>query len=183
MGLYVESADRPYTSRQAAEELPTGTLVTTDSNDMFVLADANDNRLDYLVTKPHSAPHIAYDEDDSLAPRTYEADDRRVPSLPLADGDIVKVRTVTESNDGVTTSPDIQAGDIVGVPDTSDADAPTEGGRVVEEGYANDENDDATDTTFERANGNFLPLGTALRDEETNFDSPVRVQVNRENLQ
>ena len=183
MGLYVESADRPYTSRQAAEELPTGTLVTTDSNDMFVLADANDNRLDYLVTKPHSAPHIAFDEDDTSEERTYAADDRRVPSLPLVDGDIVKVKTVTESNDGVTTSPDIQAGDVVGVPDTTDGDAPTEGGRVVEEGYTNDEDDDAADTTFSRDNGNFLPLGIALRDSETRFDAPVRVQVNRENLQ
>jgi len=183
MGFYVESADRPYTSRQAAEDLPVGTLVTTDGNDMFVLADSNDNRLDYLVTKPHSAPHIAYDIDDVSETRTYEADDRRAPALPLVDGDIVKVKTITESNDGVTTSPDIQAGDIVGVPDTTNADSPTEAGRVVEEGFTNDENDDATDTTFERANGNFLPLGTALRDEETNFDSPVRVQVNRENLQ
>jgi len=183
MGFYVESADRPYTSRQAAEDLPVGTLVTTDGNDMFVLADANDERLDYLVTKPLSAPHIAYDSDDSLEDRVYEADDRRAPALPLVDGDIVKARTVTESTDGVTSSPDIQAGDVVGVPDTSDADAPSEGGRVVEEGYTNDENDDATDTTFERANGNFLPLGVALRDEETKFDAAVRVQVNRENLQ
>ena len=183
MGLFVESADRPYTSRQGAEELHVGTLVTTDSNDMFVNADAQDNRLDYLVTKPMSEHHIVEDEDDALTDQTYESESLRVPALPLSDGDIVKAMTIEETTDGVTSSPDISAGDIVGVTDTSDADSPSSSGRVVEEGYANDENDDATDTTFNRSNGNFLALGTALRDSESDFDSAVRVQVNRENLQ
>jgi hypothetical protein len=183
MGLFVESADRPYTSRQGAEELHVGTLATTDSNGMFVNADAQDNRLDYLVTKPMSEHHIVEDVDDPLTDQVYEANSLRVPALPLVDGDIVKAMTIEETTDGVTSSPNIQAGDIVGVTDTSDADSPDSAGRLVEEGYSNDENDDATATTFSRANGNFLALGEALRDSETDFDKPVRVQVNRENLQ
>ena len=183
MGFYVESADRAYSSRQAAEELHVGTIVTTDSNDMYVNADAQDNRLDAVVTKPRSAPHIAFDEDDEDPTRTYEADGRRAPALPLADGDVIKALTITETTDGVTTSPDISEGNVVGVVDTSNADAPDNAGRLVEEGYSNDENDDAAATTFSRANGNFLALGVAERDSESKFDAAVRVRVNRENLQ
>jgi len=106
---------------------------------------------------------------------------QRVQYQPLEDSAILRVRTVEETTDGVTAAPSISHRDVVGIVDEADADAPSSAGRVVEEGYVNDENDDAATTTFNRSNSNFKAVGVAYRpgqragQAEDRFDHPVRV--------
>lgn len=174
MGFYVESADRPYISRIASEDIHVGTLVEENS-DSYRLADAqNVSNLRYLATKPRSADHIADDEDATSSDTYASADNDRVPALPLSDGDLVKVRTATDP-DGNESSPSISDGDVVGVIDSSAGTLSTASayhGRVVEEGYV-----DGDGVTYNRSNNNFVALGTAERDEASSYDAPIRVRV------
>jgi hypothetical protein len=182
MGFYVESADRPYISRLAAEDIDVGTLVAENGSDQYREADAqNDSVLSYLATEPQTAEHIADDEDAVAGPYgTYlSAENDRVPSLPLVDGDLVKVRTAEDAG-GNESSPSISDGDVVGVIDTSAGTLTSSSeyqGRIVEEGYTDGE---STPTTYNRSNSNFVALGTAERDESSSFDDPVRIRVKRD---
>lgn len=183
MGFYVESADRPYVSRLAAEDIHVGTLINENGSDKFERTDgADESRIDYLATKPRRADFIADDEDATLSDFTYKsADNDRVPALPLVDGDLVKVRTAKDTG-GNESAPSINDGDVVGLIDTSSGtlSSTTEyEGRVVQEGYTDGE---STPTTYNRSNNNFVALGVAERDEATSFDVPVRVRVQRDNL-
>lgn len=181
MGFYVESADRPYQSRLASEDIHVGTLVNENGSDAYELTDdSKHSTVEALATAPRRGDYIAKEDDKTTTFKYLSSENDRVPGLPLADRDVVKVRTVLETNSGVTSAPSISDGDVVGVVDTSDANAPTSAGRIVEEGYTNDENDDSTSTTFNRSNSNFIPLGKAYRDESTSFDEPVRVRVERD---
>lgn len=177
MGAFVESADRPYTSRVAAEDVYVGELVSEDGSDGFVRADAqNDSHLRYLATKPHTADYIAEDEDATSAFTYASADNDRVPALPLSDADIIKTRT-PEDTGGNESAASISDGDVVGVIDTSAGTLSSTDeykGRVVQEGYTDGE---STPTTYNRSNGNFVALGTALKSEATDWDDVVRVQV------
>lgn len=182
MGFYVEYENRPYHSRPAAEDIHVGTLVNENGSDAFERADGADvSRLDYLAAKPRSADWIADDEDVDLTDFTYKSSENDlVPGHPLSDGDTVKVRTAKDTG-GNEPTPDIQDGDVVGIIDTSAGTLSSSSeyeGRVVEEGYT-----DGDATTYNRSNNNFVALGVAFKDAATSHDVPVRVNVDRENLQ
>lgn len=178
MGFYVESADRPYQSRIAAEDIHVGTLVSEDGSDNFELTDADKHsRLDALATKHRLGDWIADDDDEETTFEYLADEDDRVIAQPLSDGDVIKVRTIEETTDGITSAPSLEDGDIAVVVDTSDGDAPDSAGRVVEDGYSNDENDDDTSTTFELDGDNVLGVGVVYKDEADDFDEPVRIRV------
>lgn len=193
MGFYIESSDRPLQSYNAGERIKVGTLVVAEGDGTVSLADAaTHDRFDGVAASPRRAEYIA-DEIDDPSDFTYEVDtsgDRYggltedgphlVPYGGGADDDLIKVRTILETTDGVTTAPSISDQDVVGFVDTSDADAPTSAGRIVEEGYTNDENDDAASTTFNESNGNFVAIGRAYKPKEgegDDYDDIVRVEV------
>jgi hypothetical protein len=182
MGFYVESADRPKRSRLAAEDITVGSLVAENGSDQFQLADAqNDNRISYVADKNRRGDQIAFDEDDTLTfPQTYSAaDNNRVIAQQLADGDVIKTRTALDGG-GNESAPSISDGDVVGVIDSSAgtlSDASAYHGRVVEEGYTDGE---GTPTTYNRSNGNFVPLGVADKDSASSYDEVIRVMVQRD---
>lgn len=84
------------------------------------------------------------------------------------DGAYMRVLTPPDS---IGAAPNIQAWSVVGVADAGSAYA----GRVVEEGFS----PDGGTTVYDRATGNFLPLGIAYGNQhdvpETGFDSLVHV--------
>jgi hypothetical protein len=180
MGFYVESADRPKRSRLAAEDITVGSLVAENGSDQFQLADAqNDNRISYVADKNRRGDQIAFDEDDTLSfPQTYSAaDNNRVIAQQLADGDVIKTRTALDGG-GNESAPSISDGDVVGVIDSSAgtlSDASAYHGRIVEEGYS-----DGDAVTYDRATGNFVPLGVADKDSASSYDEVVRVMVQRD---
>jgi hypothetical protein len=181
MGFYVESADRPYQSRLAAEDIHVGTLVHEDGSDAYELLDADTHSsFDGLATAPRRGDYIAKEEDETTAFKYLASENDRVPALPLADRDVIKARTIKETNSGITSSPNISDGDTVVVVDTSDGDAPTSAGRIVEDGYSNDENDDNGSTTFSLSNDNAIGVGKAYKDSATGFDEVVRVEIRRD---
>lgn len=178
----------------ATEDIPPGDLVTVTASGAE-LADANDHdRIDGIALNLEAGDHIA------RHPLDYEADvddfvyqpagnkdshdllpneDDRVPVGGRFDGAAVYPRTVADTS-GSLTAPSINYGDVVGVVDTSVGDAPNDPGAVVEEGYTNGA------TTFNRSNGNFLPLGRARGIEGgssypvTSFDTVLAMQVIRD---
>lgn len=167
MGFYVESADRPFQSRIAAEDIHVGTLVSEDGSDGVQLVDDSDTRIDGLAAAPRSAEYIAPEVDETSDFTYSSSDNDRVPYLPLSDRDIVKVRTITDNS--TDPSPSINDGDVVGVAQKGD-DAFR--GRLVEEGYTDD-----SPTTYNTGNANFSPLGVAYKDSGTDYDVVVRVDV------
>lgn len=177
MGAFVESADRPYLSRIAGEDVYVGELVAENGSDQFRRADAaNDSAVRYLATKPYTADYIAADEDDESAFTYAASENDRVPALPLSDGDLIRVRT-PEDTGGNESAPSISDGDTVGVLDTSAGTLSSTGeykGRVVEEGYT-----DGDGITYNESNGNFVALGVAERDEADGWDDVFRVRVQR----
>lgn len=183
MGFYVESADRPYESRLAAEDITVGTLVNENGSDAFQNTTQQEHGYIHAVAaRPMSGEFIGDDEDSVTGvPESYKAaENDRVPALPLTDGDTVKARTAADN--GTDPAPSIGDGDVVGVIDTSTGSLASGGefeGRLVEEGYTDG---GGTPTTYNRSNGNFMPLGTAYKDGGTAHDVPVRVRVRRDNL-
>lgn len=183
MGGHIESADRPYESLVAAEDIHTGELVGENGSDKFRRADAqNENRLSFMATRPHTGDWIADDEDATSNDLYESADDDRVPALPLVDGDVIKVWT-PEDTGGNESAPSAGHGDLVGVIDTSAGTLSSTDeykGRVVQEGYTDGE---STPVTYNRSNSNFIALGRVYKDSTSSFDDILRVRVNRENLQ
>lgn len=177
--FYVEQSDRSYKSGLANEVIKAGTFVNNEGTGAD-LADAQDARVDGLAL--FSEEFMVGEDEDDIVAEEYEVDDR-VKYAPFEGGAIVHGRTIEETTDGVTTAPSISHETVVGVVDTSDANAPASPGRLVEEGYTNDEDDDGTSTTFSRANSNFVALGEAYRpgkqngDSVTGYDATVRVQL------
>lgn len=177
--FYIESKDRPAQSGIANEAIKAGTLVrdTGAGVDLATFADG-----DFDGVAEYSEEFLSAEDEDAIADETYEVGDRVIYG-GAEDAAVIKVRTITETTDGVTASPSISHGDVVGLVDQSAGDAPTSDGRIVEEGYTNDENNDATTTTFDRASGNFIAVGRAYRpgkqngDSVTDYDTPVRVVV------
>lgn len=113
--------------------------------------------------------HLLPDEDD------------RLPVMGFLDGARLYPPTVAKTSSD-TSSPSIDRFDVVGVVDSSVNDAPDEAdaeGRIVEEGWSSDENNDSSSTTFNESNGNFIPLGRAVYAENdfpiTSFDERVWV--------
>lgn len=181
--FYVEQADRSYLSGVADEAVKAGVLVTDVDGGGVRRLNFADN--DYSGLAVYDAEVLAaedHDVDTTAADFEYATDDR-LKYQPAEDGAIVKIRTVINGDD-TTSAPSIGHRDVVGIVDETDADAPAEAdceGRIVEEGYANDGNDDDANTTFNRTNDNFLAVGRAHRPAKQNgnsvsdYDEPVRV--------
>lgn len=180
MGFYVESADRPYVGRLAAEDIHVGTLVADNGSDLYERFDAAEHsRIGYLATAPRRGDYIAKEPDETTTFEYLASENDRVPALPLVDGDVIKVRTAGDTG-GNEAAPNITDGDVVGVIDTSAGTLTSTAeyeGRIVQEGYTDGE---ATPVTYSRANGNFVALGKALKDDVNAFDEPCRVQVQRD---
>jgi len=176
--FYVEQADRSPQSGVANESIYAGELVYDDGDgvDVLTFADGTEN----AALARYDAEAMAAEWEEDIVEEVYDTGER-VQYQPLEDSAILRVRTVEETTDGVTAAPSISHRDVVGIVDETDADAPSSAGRVVEEGYTNDENDDTTSTTFNRTNDNFKAVGRAYRpgqragDAEDRYDYPVRV--------
>lgn len=168
MGFYVESADRPYQSGIAQEDIHVGTIVARTGPGQVNLTDDGDTSADGVATAPRRGDYIA-EEADETTDFKYKADEEhRVPYADLDEaGAVVKARTI-EDND-TDPAPSIEDGDVVGVAHKDD-DAFR--GRLVEEGY---EDDDAT--TYEEGDDNFTPVGTVYRDDADEYDEAVRFVV------
>lgn len=176
--FYLESADRPSQSGVANEQITPGELVVDDGTGVnaFTFSDG-----DYGGLALYDPEWLSAEDEDAIANGYYATGDR-VRYHPSEDAAVAKVRTIAD--DGDDAAPSISHGTIVGVCDDSDTNAPdSAAGRIVEEGYAQDDTDDGTanGTTFSRANNNFLAVGRAYRpakqagDTVTAFDEPVRV--------
>jgi hypothetical protein len=181
MELYLESADRPNESGIANEDVTPGELVYNSGGTVTRAAYSDGDHDGVALYEPEF--NAAFDEDDAPIQDYSGSDDDRVTHNGAEDRARVFVRTIEETKSGVTSAPSISHGDVVGIVDSSDADAGDFDGRIVEEGYSNDENDDSASTTFNRSNNNFLAVGEAYRpgyqnnDTVTDFDRPVRVLV------
>lgn len=180
--FYVEQADRSPQSGIANEDIYAGELIHDDGDgvDVLAFADSNEN----VGLARYDAQAMAAEWEEDIVEEKYVAAEdqrKRVQYQPMEDSAIVRIRTVNETSAGITAAPSISHRDVVGIVDEGDADAPTSPGRIVEEGYVNDENDDATTTTYNRANNNFKAVGVAYRpgqqagQAETRYDHPVRV--------
>jgi hypothetical protein len=174
MGFFVEQADRSYQSRIAAEDIHVGTLVAEGGNDTVVNVDDTDTELDGLAGAPRSGDYVAKElhsiGDTGSASTSFvyqSAEDDRVPFLPVANSDLVKVYTITDNS--TDPEPSISDGDVVGVAQKND-DAFR--GRLVEEGYT-----DNGATTYNRSSDNFTAVGKAYKDESATYDETVRVSV------
>lgn len=180
MGFYVESADRPHQSRIASEDIHVGTLVNENGSDQYRLTEgANDSTVEALATAPRRGDYIAKEADETTDFKYLSSENDRVPVLPLADRDVVKVRTAKDTG-GNESAPSIEDGDVVGLIDTGAGTLTSTSeyeGRIVEEGYDDGE---SSATTYNRSNDNFLPLGVVYRDDSSSFDEPVRVEVRRD---
>jgi len=183
--FYVEQADRSPQSGVANEDIYAGELVHDDGDGVDVLTFAAADGDGHAGLARYDGQAFAREYEDEVREDKYVAGDpqrERVQYQPFEDSAVVKVRTIEETTGGVTTAPSIGHRDVVGIVDETDGDAPDSPGRIVEEGYSNDENDDTTSTTFNRGNDNFKAVGVAYRPGRNDaavadpaFDEPVRV--------
>lgn len=168
MGFYVESADRPYQSGIAQEDIPVGTIVERTAAGQVNLTDDSDTAADGLATAPRRGDYIADEPDETTDFEYKSADDDRVPYADLDEaGAVFKARTITDNS--TDPAPDISDGDVVGVAQKDD-DAFR--GRLVEEGYTDD-----GATTYDSGSDNFTAVGTVYRDSSDGFDEAVRFVV------
>lgn len=177
---YVEQSDRAYKSGVANESIKAGTFVFNGGSGVRK-ADAQDGQdVDGLAI--FSEEFLVGEDEDAIVDESYASGDR-VKYAPFEGSAVVKARTVPETTSGVTSAPSISHETVVGVVDTSDANAPSAAGYLVEEGYTNDEDNDSTSTTFNRSNSNFVALGVAYRpgkqnnDTVTGYDTTFRLQL------
>lgn len=168
MGFYVESADRPYQSGIAQEDVHVGTVVARTGAGQVNLTDDVDTAADGVATAPRRGDYIA-EEADETTDFTYKAaENDRVPYADLDEaGAVLKARTIKDNS--TDPAPSISDGTVVGVAHKAD-DAFR--GRLVEEGYTDD-----GATTYDSGSGNFTPVGTVYRDESSGYDEAVRFVV------
>jgi len=175
--FYIESADRPAQSGIANSAVVAGELVNDAGSgvDPMEFADG-----DHVGVAEYSEEFLSAEDEDAIANEEYAVGDRVIYG-GNADADVIKVRTIEDN--GTDPAPSISHGDIVGVVDETSGTLSSQAdfeGRIVEEGYTDG---DATPTTYNRANNNFLAIGRAYRpakqngDSVTDFDTPVRVVV------
>lgn len=183
--FYVEQADRSPQSGVANEDIYAGELTYDGGNGVDVLTFAEADGDGHAGLARYDGQAFAREYEDEVREDKYVAGDpqrERVQYQPFEDSAVVRIRTIEETTDGVTVAPSIGHRNVVGIVDETDGDAPSSPGRIVEEGYSNDENDDTTSTTFNRSNSNFKAVGVAYRPERHDaavedpaFDEPVRV--------
>lgn len=212
MGFYIETTQTPNQGGFAAEDIPAGTAVVVADGEVTLFDAATDEVFSGVADTPRRGEYIAsYDHEsgtytylanitddydrDNHAPLGFQGydgvgDTRDAHLVPVGggdDGDLIKLRTITDTN---ATAPSISDGTVVGVVDSTDADAPDNAaGYIVEEGYSYDGDGDTTPTTFSRANDNFVAIGKAYKPEDmvapsddgtiTEYDFPVRIKVNK----
>lgn len=176
---YIDQSDRSARSGVAAEAVVAGELVFDNAGSVRRVEFADG---DYDGLALYDPEFMAAEDEDAIANDAVEVGDL-VRYAPKESAARLYIRTLEESTAGVTTAPSVGHEDVVGFVDTSDTNAPDAEGRLVEEGYTNDEDDDATSTTFSRANNNFIAVGEAYRpakqsgDSVTDFDVPIRVEL------
>lgn len=180
--FYVEQADRSPQSGVVDEVITAGELISDAGSGVSKLTFADSG--EHAGLARYDATAFARDYDDDIRQPQYDPNDpqrERAQYQPFEDSAVVKIRTIEETTAGVTTAPSIGHKDVVGIVDETDADAPSSAGRIVEEGYTNDENNDAATTTYNRSNSNFKAVGVAYRpakqagDSVTTYDTPTRV--------
>lgn len=183
MAFYVESQDRAYRSYIVSTDMVPGELGAVDSAgtgaEPFDAGSHAEEHFLGVAEAFRSGDQIAEDEDSTEAISFLAANNDRASFGGDADRDVIKVRTA-EDTGGNEAAPSISDGTVVGVIDTTAGTLTSTAeyqGRIVEEGYQDGE---ATPTTYNRTNGNFYAVGVALRDDSTEFDDPVRVEVRKD---
>lgn len=168
MGFYVESADRPYQSGIAQEDIHVGTIVALTSSGQVNLTDDVDTAADGVATAPRRGDYIAKEADETTDFKYLSSEDDRVPYASLDEaGAILKARTITDNS--TDPAPSISDGDVVGVAHKADS---AFRGRLVEEGYT-----DNGATTYNTSSSNFTAVGTARRDSSSDYDEALRFEV------
>lgn len=179
MGFWIESADRPYKSAVAGEDILVGLLVEEQGDGTVDIVSDSSAAIDGVAAAPRAEAYIAEEMDDasdfeykaSVTDGYALAGAHLVPFGGYEDGARVKVRTILDPQDGDADAVSLTNGTVVGVAQVSDTDYH---GRVVQEGYSDGS------VTYNRANSNFLALGKVLRDSSSSFDDVVRVEVRKD---
>lgn len=169
MGFYVESADRPYQSGIAQEDVPVGTIVARTGAGQVSLTDDVDIAADGLATAPRRGDYIAKEADETSDFEYKAAENDRVPYVDLDEaGAVLKARTITDN--GTDPAPSISDGTVVGVAHKADA---SFRGRLVEEGYT----DNGGTQYGDGGAGGFTEVGEVYRDDSAAYDEAVRFVV------
>lgn len=183
MAFYVESQDRAYRSYIVSTDMVPGELGGLDAAgtgaEPFDAASHSEEHFLGVAEAHRSGDQIADEDDTTEAISFLASENERASFGGDADRDVIKVRTA-EDTGGNEAAPSISDGDVVGVIDTSAGTLTSTAeyqGRVVQEGYDDGE---GTPTTYNRANGNFYAVGVAYRDESSEFDDVVRVEVRKD---
>lgn len=183
MGFYIESADRPYTSRVVNEDIRTGELGADNGSDQAVRFDFASHAEEDLLgvaTQPRRGDYIALEDDETTDFHYSASDDDRAAFGGDEDRAVIKVRSA-EDTGGNEAAPDFSGSNVVvGVIDTSAGTLSSTDeykGRIVQEGYDDGE---STPTTYNRSNNNFFAIGVARRDDTNAYDEPVRVEVRKD---
>lgn len=182
--FYVDQADRSYLSGVADEDIKAGVLIFDDGTGVRRLEFADGDYDGLAVHDPEVLAAEDHDVGTTAADFTYASGDR-VRYQPSEDGAILRVRTIKDNSTDPAAS--VSHRDVVGIVDetvaTLSGSAQDFEGRIVEEGYTDG---DATPTTYNRSNSNFLALGRALRpalgaheggNAVSEFDYPLKVAV------
>lgn len=166
--FYVEQSNSAYKSGVADEEIHAGEIVSNEGAGVSL----GDAQVPLGGLALFSEEFMVGNDEDEVVDEVYASGDR-VKYAPV-EGTLRGYGQTPEDNGQA--APSIGHETVVGVIDTSAADAPAgSAGRLVEEGYT------AGSTTFNRSNGNFVALGEAYRpgkqngDTVTAFDTVVRV--------
>lgn len=169
MGFYVESADRPFQSGIAQEDIHVGEIVARTGSGQVSLTDDTDTTADGVATAPRRGDYIADEPDETTDFHYKSADNDRVPYADLDEaGAVLKGRTIEDN--GTDPAPSISDGTVVGVAQKND-DAFR--GRLVEEDYT----DNAGTTYGPGGAGGFTAVGTVYRDDSSGHDEAVRFVV------
>lgn len=169
MGFYVESADRPFKSGIAQEDIHVGTIVARTGPGQVSLTDDSNTDADGLATAPRRGDYIAKEADETTTFEYLASENDRVPYMDLDEaGAVGKARTI--SDNGADPAPSISDETVVGIAHKDD-DAFR--GRLVEEGYE----DNAGTVYGSGSAGGFTAVGTVYRDEASDYDRPVRFTV------
>jgi len=168
MGFYVESADRPYHSGIAQEDIHVGTIVSKTGAGQVNLTDDVDTAADGLATAPRRGEYIADEADETTTFKYLASENARVPYADLDEaGAVLKARTI--SDNGTDPAPSISDGDVVGVAHKADG---AFRGRLVEEGYT-----DNGAVTYDSGSSNFTVVGETYRDDSSEYDDALRLTV------